>query len=158
MSVTWEDSTSPARLKAHAAAHASGEFNSMNPTWCIYCDLREALIWALLVTGFPTKSEWAVTESNWQQLYERLSILERINGCYRIYNNGDHPSREVWFTPEEIRSMVGLSVNAGNKSDAEFKKYIFSRLMERVEANMRDLDDSWEQVYSYEIARYEEAA
>jgi len=147
MSVNWEDKTSPARLYAIAAAEADGEFNPDVPTWGIYADLREALIWALLITGFPTKSAWQITESNWQQLYKRLSILERINGCYRIYNNGDHATRSVWFTPEEIRSMVGLSVNAGNKSDAEFKKYIFGKLMERAEENLRDLDDPYEEVY-----------
>ena len=128
MSVNWEDTSSPARLKAHAAANASGEFDHTVPTWDIYCDLREALIWALLITGFPAKSEWEITDSNWGELYNRLQILERVNGCYRRYNNGTHKTRDMFFTPEELKSMVGLSVNAGNKSDAEFRKYIMEQL------------------------------
>ena len=154
MSVSWEDNSSPARMKAHAAAMVSGEFDNTVPTWDIYCDLREALIWALLVTGFPTKSGWEITERNWKQVYARLCVLEQVNGCYRIYNNGDQLPRSVWFTPEEIRSMVGLHVNAGNKSDAEFKTYIFGKLMEKADANLRDLGESYEDEYQYEINRY----
>ena len=128
MSVNWEDTSSPARIKAHAAANASGEFDHTIPTWDIYCDLREALIWALLITGFPAKSQWEITDKNWGELYNRLQILERVNGCYRRYNNGIHKTRDMYFTPAEVFSMVGLSVNAGNKSDAEFKKYIWTKL------------------------------
>ncbi len=125
MSVTWEDSTSTARLKAIAAAEESGEFDPDNLTWREYADLREALIMALLSTGFPPRSAWAITESNWQQVFKRLQILESTGGCYRIYNNGNKPSRSVFFTPEEVRSMIGLEVNAGNKSDTEFKNTIW---------------------------------
>jgi hypothetical protein len=130
MSVNWQDETSPARVKAIKAAEVSGEFDHTVPTWGIYADLREALIYALLVTGFPARSEWAITEKNWEQLFVRLSILETVRSCYRVYNNGDLASREVRFTPEEIKSMVGLSVNAGNKTDLEFSKHLY-RLLER---------------------------
>lgn len=129
MSVNWEDNSSPARLKAHAAANESGEFDHTVPTWDIYCDLREALIWALLATGFPAKSEWAITEKNWEALYARLHVLERVNGCQRRYNNGSHKTRDMFFTVEEVKSMVGLSVNAGNKTDTEFRKYIMTKLI-----------------------------
>jgi len=131
MSVNWKDDSSPARLKAHAAAMASGEFDHTVPTWDIYCDLREALIYALLVVGFPARSDWAITEKNWEEVYKRLHILERYStfGCYRVYNNGDHAPRQVYFTPEEVRSMIGLSVNAGNKSDTEFRNEIWGKMM-----------------------------
>lgn len=135
MSVNWQDSTSPARVKALAAAEASGEFDCTVPTWDIYCDLREALIWALLCTGFPAKSQWAITEKNWEALYIRLNLLERVTGCRRVYNNGDLAPREMFFTPEEVRSVIGLSVNAGNKSEAEFKKYLMNYMMD--DANVK---------------------
>ena len=130
MSVNWQDSDSPARKYAIAAAEASGKFDEKVPTWDIYCDLRYALIWGLIITGFPPRSRWAITEKNWPQLYRRLYILEHVNGCSRVYGNGNKPPREMYFTPEEIRSMVGLSVNAGEKSEAEFKKYIYNQLAE----------------------------
>ena len=136
MAVHWQDSTSPARIKALAAAEASGEFDPKVPTWDIYCDLREALIWALLSVGFPKDSPWEITEKNWQKIYVRLNILEKANGCRRIYNNGTHKSREVFFTPQEIESMVGLSVNAGNKSDAEFKKNMMDSLLDDAQAKL----------------------
>ena len=139
MSVNWQDSTSPARLKAYAAAHASGEFDHTVPTWDIYCDLREALIWALLAVKFPPRSPWEITESNWQEIYRRLQIMESVGGCSRRYNNGDGPTRNMWFTPQEIESMIGLRVNAGNASDAEFKKMIFKRLEESATSKL----ESW---------------
>ena len=138
MSVNWKDDSSPARLYAYAAAHVSGEFDCTVPTWDIYCDLREAMIWALLITGFPSKSQWAITESNWKQVYKRLYVLERTRGCYRRYNNGHHKVREMYFTPAEVRSMIGLEVNAGNKSDAEFKNHINRLLMEDAEARLKN--------------------
>ena len=52
-----------------------------------------------------------------------------MNGCSRRYNNGAYkPTRDMYFTPEEIESMIGFSVNAGNKSDAEFKKWVMNTL------------------------------
>jgi hypothetical protein len=156
MSVNWQDSDSEARKYAYAAAMESGEFDCSGTTWGIYCDLREALIWTLLLTGFPTRSEWAITEGNWSEMYCRLHILEKVNGCYRTYNNGDKASREVFFTPEEVKSMIGLSVNAGNKSAADFRTYISQRLeadatnsLDRcTNPSPRDVDDPyrWEKL------------
>jgi len=80
------------------------------------------------MTGFSPRSEWVITEKNWNEVFCRLQILERVFGCRRIYNNGSRASREVYYTPEEIRSLVGLRVNAGSKSDAEFKKLIMKEL------------------------------
>jgi hypothetical protein len=158
MSVNWQDSTSPARVYALAAAEITGEFDSEGTTWGIYCDLREALIWALLATGFPPKSDWGITEKNWEKVYSRLAIWETVRGCSRTYNNGNKASREVFFTPEEIRSMIGFSVNAGTKSDAEFRKFIFNHLegdahttLERcINPAQIDIDDPyrWERIYA----------
>ena len=136
MSVNWQDSTSPARLKAVTAANESGEFDHTVPTWSIYADLREALIYALLMTGFPGRSEWAITEDNWRAVYVRLQILEQVRGCYRVYNNGAGTPRSMWFTPEEIKSMVGMSVNAGNKTDAQFRKRMFDLMTEDATAQL----------------------
>lgn len=150
MSVNWEDATSPAREYAYAAATKSGEFDPSVPTWDIYCDLREALIWALLVTGFPAGSQWAITDSNWKQVFKRLYVIERIPaiGCFRIYNNGDKPARSMFFTPEEVKSMIGLAVNAGNKTDAEFKKFVMKKMTEGAEQSIRDcLDDTLNPYY-----------
>ena len=127
------------------------------PTWDIYADLRESLIYALLAVGFPPRSEWAITEQNWQQVYVRVNILEQVRGCMRVYNNGIMASREIWFTPAEIKSMIGLSVNAGNKSDVEFRKHILN-LLERdaegkldgfINPSQRSLDDPyhWEKLF-----------
>ena len=153
MSVHWEAGETSAHKLAYKAACASGEFDHTVPSWDIYCDLRHALIMALLVTGFPAKSSWQITEQNWKAVYVRLQILERIIGCQRRYNNGaGNPTRDMYFTPEEVKSMIGLAVNAGNKSDAEFKKYIWNKLLEgatdRLTPIERDDPYYWENLYA----------
>lgn len=154
MSVNWQDSTSVARKKAYADATVNGEFDSTVPSWMEYADLREALIMALLSTGFPPKSQWAITEKNWKEIYRRLHVLERVSGCYRVYNNGEYKPRKIYFIPEEVWSMVGLSVNAGNKSDAEFRKMMFDRLMRDADASLESADANMDDPYWRE-RRYE---
>jgi hypothetical protein len=80
--------------------------------------------------GFPPRSSWGITDQNWEEIYCRLQILERVTGCKRRYRNGNRKPRDMYFQPEEIRSMIGLSVNAGNKSNAEFKAMIWRKLKE----------------------------
>lgn len=140
MSVSWKDTDSEARKYAYNAAMKSGEFDQTVPAWDIYCDLREALIWALLLTGFPKGSDWTLNENNWREVFKRLSITERITGCYRTYDNGHRKPRKMYFQPEEVKSMIGLSVNAGNKTETEFKNYIWKRLMEGAESELHAYD------------------
>ena len=133
MSINWDCGETTAHKDAHKAACVSGEFDYTVPTWDIFTDLREALIWGLIAVGFPTKSGWQITEKNWKEIFKRLHILEATTGCRRIYNNGKHVSRKVYFTPPEIKSMIGMKVNAGNKSDTVFKTFIYKQLEEDAE-------------------------
>jgi hypothetical protein len=132
MAVNWECSECEAYLTAKKFADDSKE-------WREFADLRESLIWALLVTGFPPKSEWAITEKNWEQVYARLKALETVSGAYRIYTplKKGEPRRKVYFTPEEIHSMIGLAVNAGNKSPTEWKNWLVNRIAEDSDAALR---------------------
>lgn len=139
MSVSWNAGDTSAHKIARKAANASGEFDPTVKEWEEYTDLREALIWALLIVKFPPNSGWGITESNWREIYSRLYILEHAtDNCYRVYNvpDKDDPTRagrdvrKVYFTPAEIHSMIGMTVNAGNLSSAKFKTYIWNRLQE----------------------------
>jgi hypothetical protein len=104
----------------------------------------------LIITRFPAGSQWAITDSNWEQVFKRLYVIERIPaiGCFRIYNNGDKPARKMFFTPEEVKSMIGLAVNAGNLTDAEFKTYVMKKMTEGAEQSIKDsLDDTLKPYY-----------
>jgi hypothetical protein len=139
MSVNSESGECAAYKKAHEAACVSGEFDHTVKEWDEFYDLREALIWALLITKFPHNSRWKITEKNWEEIYQRLYILEKVNGAYRSYFMGnDKPNRKVYFTPEEIYSMIGMSVNAGNLTTAKYKTYIYKELNDRA---IRKLDE-----------------
>lgn len=163
MSVNWECGDTAAHKHAYQAmkdagigSDEDGTWESIIPTWDIYCDLREALIWSLVGVKFPAKSSWCITEDNWEEVYRRVHIYEEITGCSRKYNNGaGKPTRDMYFQPEEIKSMIGLSVNAGNATDAEFRKNMMGRLMDSANQHLRsyysdlDKDDpyEWERKY-----------
>ena len=122
MAVNWECAKCEAYLTVK-------EFGKGSPEWMAFADMRESLIWVLLVTGYPSKSGWQITEKNWEEIYLRIAAVERVAGAYRIYHpaEGETKSKKVYFTPEEIHSMIGFAVNAGNKSITEFKKWLYER-------------------------------
>ena len=126
MSVHWNH----AECKAYQEAK---EYDDDSPEWTAYSRLLQSLVWGLLIAKFPSKSGWAITEENWQTVYQRLYIVERAFGPYRTYNS--KPSD--YFTPAEIHSMVGLQVNAGNQSDAEFNKHIIRSMNESSNRRLR---------------------
>ena len=152
MAINWDCGETTAHKHAHEAACVSGEFDYTEPTCDVFTDLREALIWGLIAVGFPSKSPWQITEKNWQVIYKRLHIYEATQGCKRIYNNGSRKAREVYFTPPEIKSMIGMKVNAGNKSDTVFKNFILKRLDEEADVRLapgRHNDPYyWEKLYA----------
>ena len=85
--------------------------------------LRDSLIYALLATGFPSKSPWEITEGNVDEVFLRLSSLEKIGGAYRVRHS---TQEDIPFTYDEVRSMIGLRVNAGNKSHTEWLRHLWT--------------------------------
>lgn len=140
MSVNYEYGTCPAYI-------AAKEHDEDSPEWRKFASLAESLIWALLVTGFPPKSEWAITDDNWREVFTRLSVLEKANGSYRAYHRdkAEGGVKRVYFTPSEIVSMIGLRVNAGNKTKAEFKKTVMTMLEDHAAAALRNWQSDLEQ-------------
>lgn len=135
MSVNWNATKCPAQVEANEFPKDSDQLKD-------YVNMRDSLIWALLVTGFPPKSPWVITEANWRTLYKRIAILERVVGVYRLKWNEQTGWKkcEIYFTPADIQSMIGLSVNAGNRTDAEFRKYIMQKLFEQVSEKVVEHD------------------
>ena len=129
MSVNWE-------CGPCSAYQTAKEFDEDSTEWREFCVLRDALIWALLVTGFPPKSAWKITPENWEEIFHRLFIVEKIGGPYRTGPKG----KAVKFTPEEVHSMIGLSVNAGNKSETEFYKWVKTNLRERSKVHLSNFN------------------
>ena len=141
MAVNWQAGKTEAYKTAHKAACVSGEFDYEILAWDGFCDLRETLIWGLLAVKFPNRSAWEITEKNWQTIYKRLYIYEKVTGCQRIYSNGTHGVRKMYFQPEEIYSFIGFSVNAGNTTDTEFKTFIHKILMKGADAGISDYEE-----------------
>jgi len=149
MAVQWECGETAAHKHAIKAQEDAGIgfddndcWERITPTWDIYTDLREAVIWGLCVVGFPPDSQWKITEDNWKEVFKRLYIYEQITGCSRIYNNGDHKVRKMYIEPEEIYSLIGMAVNAGNKTNAEFYKAMMVRPIDGAEYALRNMEDN----------------
>lgn len=137
MSVNWNCSTCPAYIEADKHDEDSKE-------WREFVNLRESLIWGLLITGYPVKSEWAITDDNWREIFTRLNMVERVSGAYRSYHRekSEGGVKYVFFTPAEVKSMIGLRVNAGNKSNREFSNWIEKRLREEAGRKITRFEES----------------
>lgn len=151
MPVQWETGETEAyKIAAKAAKAHTEDFDSENQVWLDFCYLREAMIWALLVVKFPAGDNWKISQKNWEEIYRRLYLLEKVNGPYRVFcvPDKDDPTkasatetREEYFTPEEIHSMIGLSVNAGNLTDAKFKNYIYKEWVAKAAYNLKKFEE-----------------
>ena len=140
MPVTWDCGECQAYIDAVAALPETDDDSKYDTKdWTRFADLREALIWGLLAVGFPAGS-WKITEKNWREVYKRLHIMEIVGGVYRSYYRKDKPNKDVYFSASEVHSMIGLSVNAGNKSKAEFKKMIMNKLEDKAKYRLDTFD------------------
>ena len=109
-----------------------------SPEWLEFVNLRETLIWATLMTGYPAKSSWEITENNWEVMFERLHIVERVFGAYRFKHGEDNTRRPIYVTPDDVKSFIGMRTNAGNKTAAEFNKMVMNKLKENARNKMAD--------------------
>ena len=137
MAVHWQTSECEAYKTAKAADDASPEKDGESDEWRKFCVMRDALIWALIRVGFPGNSEWKITEDNWEQVFIRIHMLEHGTDAYRTRYTEDHEVKPVYFKPFEIRSMIGMSVNAGNKSEQKFTAEIISQLKREATDSLR---------------------
>ena len=134
MSLNWNCGETAAYKEAMAKAEEcnSDELNDD------FIDLRETLIWATLMTGYPKGSRWEITEENWEVMFERLHIVERVFGAYRFTFTENQTRKPLYITPDDVKSFIGLRTNAGNKSAAEFNKMVMNKLKENARNKMED--------------------
>ncbi len=121
MSVRWDSFNT-------AAYDAAKEHGAESDEWKNFSAMRDSVIYAMLVVGFPAKSEWKITNSNWKEIYARLHMYERGTYAWRTASTDSGRFEPVYFTPDEIKSLVGLEVNAGNKTDAQFTKTLMTAM------------------------------
>ena len=126
MSVTYNYGTCEAYLAAKEHEDDSGE-------WRDFTLLLSTMVMMLLVVKFPKDSEWGITDSNWRDVFSRFRRFEIVDGAWRYLQK--QPRK---ITPQEVRSMIGLRVNAGNQTQAQFEKILKTRLIEAAEAALRD--------------------
>lgn len=91
----------------------------------------ETLIKATMTVGLGR-----ITKTNWMKFYSRLHAYEKLFGPFRLRREEDGGDIElVYFTPEEVRSHIGLGTNVPNMTDTKWWKALrekFENLCERV--------------------------
>lgn len=88
----------------------------------------ECLIWLSMTCGYSE-----ITEKNWEEVYQRVAIIETIIGGYRH----TFDRHMVYFKPEEIRRCIGLKTNSTLMTTAQFNKQSATMLRRPVEATLR---------------------
>lgn len=125
MAVNWQCTT----CAAYKAAMTKDEDSD---DWREFVSLRDSLIYALLVTQFPVIDDdgghWAIMKDNWEETYIRLYMYEHAMQPMRVDPKIGAP--KIYFTPSEVRSMIGLHVNAGTQSQEDFEQHLL-RLIRR---------------------------
>jgi hypothetical protein len=71
-----------------------------------------SLIWATMAVGMNT-----ITEANAREFFARASFVEKVNGAYRVSQDGP-----LYFTPEDVLRFIGLRTNATPMTITQFRK------------------------------------
>ena len=90
----------------------------------------EKLIWATMTVDLGR-----ITKKNWTKFYSRLHAYEKLFGPYRWSRQEENEDiKPAYFTPEEVRSHIGLSTNVADMTDTRWRKKLltnFDSLCER---------------------------
>ena len=144
MAVHWDCSECQAYADAKAADDAADTEKGESDEWQAFAVMRESLIWALLSAKFPPGS-WKITEKNWKEVFKRINMLERATEAWRTKPDAERKRRiPVYFKPDEIRSMIGMSVNAGDQTDRQFDKMLLDRLRRDTDQTLRYWEEAQE--------------
>lgn len=90
------------------------DFDSVDKT------LMESAVWATIDVGIRE-----ITEKNADDFFSRISLSEKVTGAYRR-KVVDDKLEDMFFTREEIHSLIGLKTNASVKPIATFKTHIWN--------------------------------
>ena len=60
-----------------------------------------------------------ITEKNWEQFYDRVTMWEKIYGTQFLDSETRQP---IYTSKEDVKSMIGLKTNASLSSKSEFLK------------------------------------
>lgn len=130
----WETYTGTPEEMAALAARCT----FMGPDWSWTDDSKASvtrmsvtthcLIWASIHVGLS-----GITEKNWQEFFERLSTVEQTLGAFRKGSEGP-----VFFTPEDVKAHIGLSLNVADESKTKFNAKIARWHRENARKLLRD--------------------
>lgn len=143
MSLNW-DTSECERYQKLKAAHlarvaanleASDKEVEFESGMLEFIELRDAVVWGTLCTRYPP-GPWKITEENWKEMFTRLLTYEKLYGAMRKKSLGGFESMDIFFTPEEIRSLIGLTTNVGNYTNRQFWAEIARRLKEQAKDHL----------------------
>ncbi len=82
------------------------------------------LIWSSLLTGISS-----ITKSNYQEVYRRVAVLQKLNGSDIQYVDPlTQDLVSIYVSLQDIKNHIGLWTNASSMTPAQFDKHIMERL------------------------------
>ena len=139
MSVNFKCGDCPAYL-------AAMEFDEESNEWKDFTNMRHCLMMVLVSVQFPKGPSWAITKQNWEEVFIRVHMWEQVIGALRLGfeqvdsdDNGKPPLEKIsiYFTPDEIESMIGFQVNAGAQTDKQYDSHLGTVLRRNAQTELR---------------------
>lgn len=117
MALTWDLGSIKDRNKLCWVK--SGKFDEDGKELVRLNPVTETLIWATMNIGIGR-----ITQINAPKFYRRMFIWGKVFDPYSITILGKfpEPSVEKPITFQQVKDHIGLSTNAGNETDAEWKR------------------------------------
>lgn len=64
-----------------------------------------------------------ITDANVKEFYMRVNLMEKATGAFRNESDGEK-MKPYLLTPDEARSLVGMSCNVSPMTKAKFKGHV----------------------------------
>lgn len=82
-----------------------------------------------------------ITEKNWQDVYTRMSFLEKVGGAQRQrFLKEEDEWEPIYYTPEDIKRRIGLATNVGTRAASAFYKNVYENHRRDCQAEIRRLE------------------
>lgn len=95
-----------------------------------FCKKTEMLILAMPCLGFPS-----ITEKNYQGVFKRLWIWEKLHGALTGERTEDGATPSP-FSLTDIRRHIGLKTNATSRTEKQFGEALFKGLCRDADAEI----------------------
>lgn len=94
-----------------------------------YHPVLDGIVWLALACGFSR-----ITYENWEKVAQRIMELQMVCGAWLCTKGTAGVQKPLYILPEDVKQYIGFTANVTDMTDAQWRKYIYTRLQERAGA------------------------